>query len=84
MGSLKPATGLPNRLSYLIEGVEKLRDQRRPRAGFAEGVGETEMLEISDKAVGTRVREGKRVPPEIPLEGDDGEGPHTRPDHTQG
>lgn len=42
------------------------------------------MLEISDEAIRARVGKGERVAPEVPLKGNDGEGCHTRPDHTQG
>ena len=42
------------------------------------------MLEIANKAIGPRVGERERIAPEVPLEGNDGEGSHTRPDHTQG
>ena len=41
------------------------------------------MMQITDKATRSCRRESERIPPEIPLEGDDGEGAHARPDHTQ-
>ena len=58
---------------YLIETVQQLRDQRRARTGCAEGIHETEMIEISNEAACTLGRESQRVTPEIPLERDDGE-----------
>ena len=41
-------------------------------------------MQIADEATGGGGGEGKRIAPEIPLEGDDGEGTHARPDHAEG
>lgn len=42
------------------------------------------MIEISDEAAGTLCGEGQRVTPKVPLESQDGEGSHARPDHAEG
>ena len=42
------------------------------------------MMQVTDEAIRRRGREGKRIAPEIPLEGDDGEGAHAGPDHAKG
>ncbi len=42
------------------------------------------MIEITDEAARALGGEGERVAPEIPLEGDDGEGSHAGPDHAEG
>lgn len=42
------------------------------------------MIEIANETAFPLGREGQRVSPEIPLEGDDGEGAHADKDHAQG
>ena len=41
------------------------------------------MLHVADETIGCRGGEGERIPPEVPLEGDDREGAHTSPDHAE-
>lgn len=67
----------------LIETVQEFWDQGRSRAGCAEGVDQTEVVEITDEAVGSLSGEGERITPEVPLKGDDGEGCHTGPNHAE-
>lgn len=68
---------------HLVEGVEEFGDQGRARAGGAQGVHQAEMREVADEAAGALGGEGEGVAPEVPLEGDDGEGGHADPNHRQ-
>jgi hypothetical protein len=69
--------------AYLVEGVEKLGNQRGALAGGTKHTLETEPVEAADEAVG-RGTESERVTPEVPLEGDDGSGEHAGPDEGEG
>ena len=42
------------------------------------------MVQVTDVAVGGAGGKGEGVTPEVPLEGDDGKGGHTGPDHAEG
>lgn len=42
------------------------------------------MVQVADEPVGCLCREGERITPEVPLKGDDADGPHTCPNHAQG
>lgn len=66
-------------VTYLVEGVEELRNQWGARAGVAEDALETKLIEVADEAVGRRTK-SQRVAPEVPLESDDGCGEHADPD----
>lgn len=41
------------------------------------------MREVTDKSIRSRLAEGERITPEIPLKHDNGEGAHTRPNHRE-
>ena len=67
---------------YLVERVQKLRDQRASRARSTEHALETELVKVSNKAICRRTKR-KRVSPEVPLEGDDGSRKHASPNEGQ-
>jgi hypothetical protein len=69
-------------MPYLVERVEKLRDERRSLARSTKNALETEPVEVANKATCTRA-ESKRISPEVPLESDDRGRKHTRPDEGQ-
>ena len=69
--------------SYLVEGVEQFRDQRAPRTGRTQGIHQAEMLQVADEMARPLRGEGEGVAPEVPLEGDDGDGAHADHDHGQ-
>jgi hypothetical protein len=69
-------------MPYLVERVEKLRDERRSLARSTKNALETEPVEVANKATCTGA-ESKRISPEVPLESDDRGRKHTRPDEGQ-
>ena len=69
-------------MSYLVERVEQLRNQRRSLARGTKNAFETEPVEVADESACTGA-ESERISPEVPLESDDRGGKHTRPDEGQ-
>ena len=55
----------------LIDGKQQIWDLGGADGGGGQDVAEADVLEVADK-LASGVREGKRVAPEEPLEGDDG------------
>jgi hypothetical protein len=70
--------------SYLVKSIQKVRNERGARRRSSQCLHETEFLEISNVSICRILAECQRVSPEIPLEGDDGQRHHTRPDQRQG
>lgn len=70
-------------LTYLVECVEKLRNQRRALAWCTKHAFETELVEVANEAI-CAWAEGERVSPEVPLECDDRGGEHAGPDQREG
>lgn len=68
---------------HLVETVEQFGNQRGTGTRCAESVHQTKVLEVTNEAICGLGGEGERVTPEIPLKGDDGEGSHAGPDHTE-
>ena len=67
--------------AHLIKRIEQVRKQRGPRTGIGQGLHQPKAAQIANEAIGGSRRERQGEPPEIPLEGDDGHGGHTGPDH---
>jgi len=56
-------------VTYLVEGVKEFGDQGRARRRCTESLHETELLQVTNEAIGCVVGEGQRVSPKVPLEG---------------
>ena len=69
--------------TYLVEGIEQIRDQWRARGWSAKSLHQTKLLQVANVAICGILAESQRVAPEIPLEGDDGDGHHTDPEEGQ-
>lgn len=55
---------------HLVEGEEKVGDERRAGTGYGESVHETKFPEVADEAVCRGLAECEGVSPEVPLEAD--------------
>lgn len=67
----------------LVHSKQKIRDLGRTDGGRTEDIAETNVLQITDVAA-SGVREGERVTPEEPLEGDHSRGHDREPYQRQG
>ena len=70
-------------VAYLVERVEKLRDERGAGRLIAEDALETELVEVADIAVRRGRAESKRITPEVPLENNNAVGHHDNPDERE-
>lgn len=70
-------------MTYLIERVQELRNKRTAWARSTKHALQAKLVEVANKSVRAGAK-GKRVSPEVPLEGDDRRGEHTRPDEREG
>lgn len=67
----------------LVDSEQQVGDLGRADGGGGQHVAEAEVLEVTEE-LACRVREGQRVAPEEPLEGDDGGGHDGEPDEGEG
>jgi len=70
-------------LPYLVKRVKQLRNQGTSLAGHSQHTLEAKLVEVANETV-CRGAEGKRVSPEIPLEGNDRGREHAGPDKGEG
>ena len=70
-------------MQYLVERVQKIGNERASGRRMTKCVLEPEFVQVSDESIGRGIAEGKRITPEIPLEGDDSARSHTCPNQGQ-